>query len=113
MAQDPAAYLAVRTEALEVLSRLHSVQENEFSFRAAVLAADASYFGHRVSGDRTDLSLSVMLADLAAAANYARAFPRARGSQGLSNYWLSERRSQCLRRSARVSRRKWARPFGA
>lgn len=72
MAQDPAAYLAVRTKALEVLSRLRSVQEDEFSFRAAVLAADATYFGHRVTGDRTDLSVSVMLADLAAAANYAQ-----------------------------------------
>src|SRR5690349_4229334 len=37
IAQDAVAYVDVRTKALEVLSRLRSLQEDEFSFRAAVL----------------------------------------------------------------------------
>jgi len=72
LAQDAAAYLDVRTRALEVLSRLRSLNEEEFSFRAAVLAADAGYFGHRAGGDRVGLSVPVILADLASASNYAR-----------------------------------------
>jgi hypothetical protein len=75
-AQDATSYAAVRTDALEVLSKLLGVQEDEFAFRAAVLAADACYYGHRADGEQLGLSVPLMLADLAAAAHYAqRAVP--------------------------------------
>jgi len=75
-AQDATSYAAVRTEALDLLSRLLGVREDEFVFRTAVLVADASYFGHRAGGEPLGLSVPLMLADLAAAANYAqRAIP--------------------------------------
>jgi hypothetical protein len=75
MAQNSAGYLDVRTKTLDVLSRLRSVQEDEFSFRAAVLAADASYFGHRAGGANVGLTVPLMLADLASAMNYAERVP--------------------------------------
>jgi hypothetical protein len=75
-AQEVAAYAAVRAEALYVLSQLLDFREDEFIFRAAVLAADASYFGHRIGGEQLGFSVPLMLADLIAATNYAeRAVP--------------------------------------
>jgi hypothetical protein len=71
-AQDATSYAAVRTETLDMLSRLLGVREDEFVFRAAVLAADACYYGHRAGGERLGLRVPLMLADVVAAANYAQ-----------------------------------------
>jgi hypothetical protein len=72
LAHDAASYVAVRSSTLDVLSRVVSLQDDELGFRAAVLAADAAYFGHQVGGERLGLSIPLMLADLAAATNYAQ-----------------------------------------
>ncbi len=65
-------YAHVRSGALDALGKAVDLDEHEFAFRAAVLAADSSYFAYRVGGEASGLSISLMLADLVAAAHRAR-----------------------------------------
>lgn len=71
-ADTPASYAALRAQALDALSKVIELEEHEFAFRLAVLAADASYFGHKVGGQAIGLSVPLVLADLVAAAHRAR-----------------------------------------
>ncbi len=47
------------------------LEDHEFAFRAAVLAADASYFGHTAGGQALGLNVPMVLADFVAAAHRA------------------------------------------
>jgi hypothetical protein len=49
-AQAAETYAEVRATALEMLRRITDLQDQEFPFRLAVLAADASYFGYQAGG---------------------------------------------------------------
>jgi hypothetical protein len=71
-AQAAETYAEVRAAALEMLRRITDLQDQEFPFRLAVLAADASYFGYRAGGGQpSPFSLPLVLSDLVAAANRA------------------------------------------
>jgi hypothetical protein len=71
LAESPEAYIQVRTQALAALSKAVELEDHEFAFRAAVLAADASYFGHAAGGLAPGLNMPLVLADCVAAAHRA------------------------------------------
>jgi hypothetical protein len=120
LAHDAASYVEVRTSTLDVLHRLVPLQKDEFAFRAAVLAADATYFGHQAGGERLGLSIRLMLADLAAATNYAQRatpstwFPRFVGlTAAVVQTAMSESLSQDQREQADRSLRHLAAEIGS
>jgi hypothetical protein len=53
------------------LGKAVEFDDDEFAFRAAVLAADASYFGHTAGGQTLGLTVPMALADFVAAAHRA------------------------------------------
>ena len=73
----------VRTHALDTLGKAVDLDEHEFAFRAAVLAADASFFGYRAGGQAQGFSAALVLADLVAASHRAQ---RAAGSRWLPRF---------------------------
>jgi hypothetical protein len=70
-AESAEAYAGVRAHALDTLTKAAELEAHEFAFRAAVLAADASYFGHKAEGQGLGLHVPLALADLVAAAHRA------------------------------------------
>jgi hypothetical protein len=77
------AYAEVRAQALDALGKAVDLDEHEFAFRAAVLTADASFFGYRAGGQAPGLSAALVLADLVAASHRAQ---RAAGSRWLPRF---------------------------
>lgn len=77
------AYTGVRAQALDTLGKAVDLGEHEFAFRAAVLTADASFFGYRAGGTAQGLSASLALADLIAASHRAQ---RVAGSRWLPRF---------------------------
>lgn len=71
LAESGESYTRVRAEALAALSKAVDLEDHEFAFRAAVLAADASYFGHTAGGQAAGLNVPRVLADIVAAAHRA------------------------------------------
>jgi hypothetical protein len=100
------SYAEIRKDALGALSKAGETQSSELAFRAAVLAADASYFRHKSRGIRVGFELSILLGDLATAVRCARGasgsewFPRfvsvfgAVVNTGLSQQPLDPERAQ-------------------
>ena len=76
-------YAEVRTHALDTLGKAVDLDEHEFAFRAAVLTADASFFGYRAGGQAQGFSAALVLADLVAASHRAQ---RAAGSRWLPRF---------------------------
>jgi hypothetical protein len=71
-AESAEEYAEVRAQALDTLEKAVDLDEHEFAFRAAVLTADASFFGYRAGGTAQGLSASLVLADLVAASHRAQ-----------------------------------------
>jgi predicted phage tail protein len=82
-AESAEEYARVRTHALDTLGKAVDLDEHEFAFRAAVLTADASFFGYRAGGTAQGLSAALVLADLVAASHRAQ---RAAGSRWLPRF---------------------------
>jgi len=72
LANSPAEYAEVRTRALEALGKAADLPDDEFAFRAAVLAADAGFFGHLAGGEEQGLDAPRVLSDLVAATHRAQ-----------------------------------------
>jgi hypothetical protein len=82
-AESAEEYTEVRAKALRTLGKAVDLDEHEFAFRAAVLTADASFFGYRAGGKAQGLSAVLVLADLVAASHRAQ---RAAGSPWLPRF---------------------------
>ena len=82
-AEEAQSYAELREHALDTLRKAVDLDENEFAFRAAVLAADASFFGYGAGGGTVGLGAPVVLADLVAAAHRSH---RATGSTWLPRF---------------------------
>jgi hypothetical protein len=82
-AESAEEYAEVRAQALDALGKAVDLDEHEFAFRAAVLTADASFFGYRAGGKAQGFSAALVLADLVAASQRAQ---RAAGSRWLPRF---------------------------
>jgi hypothetical protein len=67
LAESAGEYAEVRTRTLDALRKAAELPDDEFAFRAAVLAADASFFGYLAGGQAFGLDATRVLADLVAA----------------------------------------------
>ena len=77
------SHAELREHALDTLRKAVDLDEDEFAFRAAVLAADASFFGYQAAGGSAGLGAPLVLADLVAAAHRSH---RAPGSPWLPRF---------------------------